>query len=198
MAFFGFKDLFIRCKITLNAINSLKTPERCSVEFSDLVQKRYSVRAYRSDSVEEDKLRGILEAARLAPTAANRQPFQFIVIHTAGREAELQRIYHREWFTQAPLIICACAVPAQAWVRRDGKNYADVDVTIAMDHLILAAANLGLGTCWVAAFDPVAARDVLGLPEGVEPVAFTPLGYAADKPKIKERKALSDFVEYVR
>ena len=168
------------------------------MEFSDLMQKRYSVRAYKSDAVEDDKLRQVLDAARIAPTAANRQPFQFIVIHTTGREAELRHIYHREWFTQAPLIICACAVPAQAWVRRDGKNYADVDVTIAMDHLILAATNLGLGTCWVAAFDPIAAREVLGLSEGIEPIAFTPLGYPADKLKTKERKALSDLVRYVR
>jgi len=168
------------------------------VEFTDLLQKRYSVRAYKPDPVGDDKLRQVLEAARLAPTAANKQPFQLIVIHTARHEVELRRIYHREWFAQAPLVVCACAVPGQAWVRRDGKNYADVDVTIVMDHLILAAANLGLGTCWVAAFDPVAAREVLNLPEGIEPVAFTPLGYAADQPKTKERKPLSDLVRFVR
>lgn len=168
------------------------------MEFSDLIQKRYSVRAYKPDPVEEDKLRQVLEAARLAPTANNRQPFQFVVVHTAGREEELQRIYSRKWFVQAPLVICACGIPAQNWVRRDGKNYNDVDVTIAMDHLILAAANLGLGTCWIAAFDPAAAREVLGLPDGVEPIAFTPVGYPADNPKAKERKPLSDLVRYER
>jgi nitroreductase len=146
--------------------------------------------------VEEDKLQGVLEAARLAPTAANRQSFQIIVIHTAGREADLKRIYHRGWFVQAPLVICACGIPAQNWVRRDGKNYNDVDVAIAMDHLILAAADAGLGTCWIAAFDPAAAREVLGLPDGVEPIAFTPLGYPADQPGPKRRKALSELVRY--
>jgi len=168
------------------------------MEFSELIAKRYSVRAYKPDPVEEDKLRQVLEAARLAPTAANRQPFQLIVVHTAERKAELKRVYHREWFLQAPLTICACTVPSQAWVRRDGKNYADVDVTIAMDHLILAAANLGLGTCWIAAFDPKAAREVLGLPEGVEPIALTPLGHPADQPGPKERKPLSELVRYER
>jgi nitroreductase len=168
------------------------------VEFLELIQKRYSVRAYKPDPVEKDKLHQVLEAARLAPTAANRQPFQFIVIPTAGREAELRRVYHREWFTQAPLVICACAIPVQAWVRRDGKNYADVDTTIAMDHLILAAADLGLGTCWIAAFDSAAAREFLDLPEGTEPIAFTPLGYAADTPKIKQRKTQSDFVRHMQ
>ena len=166
------------------------------MEFSELVQKRYSVRAYRPVPVEEDRLHQVLEAARLAPSASNRQPFKIIVIRTAGRETELRRIYDKSWFVQAPLLIAACGIPAQNWIRRDGKNYNDVDVTIAMDHLILAAANLGLGTCWIAAFDPAAAREVLRLPAGVEPIAFTPLGYPADTPRPKERKALSELVRY--
>ena len=126
------------------------------MEFIQLIEQRYSVRAYRPDPVDDERLQQVLEAARLAPTAANRQPFQLIVIHTAGREAELKRVYGRDWFVQAPLIICACGVGDQGWVRRDdGKCYVDVDVAIAMDHLILAAANAGLGTCWIAAFNPV-------------------------------------------
>jgi nitroreductase len=166
------------------------------MEFTELIRKRYSVRAYKSDPVEDEVLAQVLEAMRLAPTAANRQPVRFIVVRTAGRQAELRRIYDREWFLQAPLVICACGVPAQTWVRSDGKNYNDVDVAIAMDHLVLAATDLGLGTCWVAAFDPAAAREVLGLPDGVEPVAFTPLGYPADRPGPKERKPLSELVRY--
>ena len=166
------------------------------MEFFELIRARYSVRAYKPDPVEEEKLRRVLEAARLAPTAANHQPFQLIVIHTAGCEPELRRIYPRPWFTQAPLIVCICGVPADGWVRVDGKNYTDVDAAIAMDHLVLAATDLGLGTCWIAAFNPAAAREVLGLPEGLEPVILTPLGYAADgsKPKAKERRPLSDLV----
>ncbi len=95
--------------------------------------------------------------------------------------AILKRIYDRAWFVQAPVVICACAIPDKAWVRRDGKNYCDVDVAIAMEHLILAATDVGLGTCWIAAFDPAAAREVLGLPNSVEPIAFTPLGYADNR-----------------
>jgi len=166
------------------------------MEFAELIKKRYSVRAYKADAVEEDKLQQVLEAARLAPTAANRQPFRIIVIHTAGREAELRRIYDRGWFAQAPLLLCACGIPAKTWSRSDGKNYNDVDVSIVMDHMVLAATDVGLGTCWVAAFNPAAARQVLGLPDGVEPIAFTPLGYSADQPRPKERKALSELVRY--
>ena len=167
------------------------------MKFSELVTKRYSVRAYKPDPVEEEKLEQVLEAVRMAPTAANRQPFQIILIHTAGREAELSRIYGRDWFTQAPLVICACGIPSQGWTRSgDGKSYTDVDVAIVVDHLTLAAADVGLGTCWIAAFDPVAAREVLGLPDDVEPIAFTPLGYAADQPGPKKRKPLSELVRY--
>ena len=166
------------------------------MDFAQLVQKRYSVRAYRSDPIEAAKLDQILTAVRMAPTAANRQAFQIIVIHTAGHESELQRIYGRDWFVQAPLVICACGMPDQNWVRRDGKNYNDVDVAIVMDHLTLAAADLGLGTCWIGAFDPAAAREVLGLPPDVEPVAFTPVGYPADALRPKVRKELSELVRY--
>ena len=166
------------------------------MDFFDLINERYSVRAYQSDPVEDEKLQQVLDAARLAPTAANRQPIQFIVIHTAGRESDLKRIYSADWFRKAPLVICACAVSSQAWSRMDKKNYSEVDATIAMDHLILAATNLGLGTCWVAAFNPEAAREVLGLPEGVEPIAFTPMGYPSDHPRSKKRKPLSDLVRY--
>ena len=166
------------------------------MQFSELVAKRYSVRAYKPDPVEDEKLQLVLEAARLAPTAANRQPFQFIVVHTAGRETELGRIYRSPWFVQAPIVICACALHGQGWVRRDGRSYCDVDVAIAMDHLILAATDLGLGTCWIGAFDPVATREILGLPDDVEPVAFTPLGYPADEPRPKRRKPLEELVRY--
>ncbi len=168
------------------------------MEFSDLISQRASIRGYKSDPVEQEKLQAVLEAARLAPTAANQQPFRLIVIHTQGREEELLRIYNRAWFVQAPLVICAVGVPKDGWVRSDGENYTTVDVAIVMDHLILAAANLGLGTCWIGAFNPEAAHEVLGLPAGIVPVAFTPLGYPNAAPRAKERKPLADLVRYER
>jgi nitroreductase len=168
------------------------------VDFSEVIRKRYSVRAYKRRPVGQKKLQTVLQAMRLAPTATNNQAFQFLVIKTKGREEELQRIYKRDWFTNAPLVVCACGIPAENWVRKDGKNYNDVDVAIAMDHLILAATNEGLGTCWIGAFNAQAAKEVLGLPEGVEPIAFTPLGYSADEPKPKKRKDLSELVRHER
>lgn len=168
------------------------------MEFNELIRKRYSVRAYRSDPIEDEKLAAILEAARLAPTAANRQPFKIIVIQTSGRKEELNKIYRQDWFVQAPILICAVGVPRQGWIREDRRRYLDVDIAIVMDHLILAATNLGLGTCWVAAFNEKAARSELALPDDVFPLIFTPLGYPADEVKSKERKPLSELVSYGR
>jgi len=168
------------------------------MEFADVIATRRSIRAYRPDPVDDDKLGRILEAMRLAPTACNRQPFRFLVVHTKGRERELRRVYGQPWFVAAPLVICACGIPRDTFTRRDGKNYNDVDVTIAMDHLVLAAANEGLGTCWIAAFDPAAAREVLSLPSDVELVAVSPLGYPAEHPEDPGRKALRDLVFYER
>jgi nitroreductase len=169
------------------------------MDFLELVRERYSVRAYKTEPVDEEKLDQILEAGRLAPTAANRQPIRILVVETEGREAELRRIYGREWFVDAPLVLCICGIDAEAWVRRhDGKSYLDVDAAIVMDHIVLAATALGLGTCWIAAFDPDAAREVLALPEGVEPIIFTPLGYPDTQPGTKKRKPLDDIVKHDR
>jgi nitroreductase len=167
------------------------------MEYTHLIAARYSVRAYRPDLVEDGKLQAVLDAARLAPTAANRQPFQLIVLHTAGREEEIGKIYRRPWFVQAPLVIAVCAISSQAWVRESDRfNARLIDSAIVADHLILAAANLGLGTCWIAAFNVEAARSVLQLPGEVEPVIFTPLGYPADQPGPKIRKPVGELVRY--
>lgn len=167
------------------------------MDLFDVMERRYSVRAYKPDPVEEEKVQQILEAARMAPTAANRQPIRIVIIRTAGRQAALNRIYGRDWFAAAPLVLCVCGVEAEGWVRNhDGKSYVDVDAAIVMDHVVLAATALGLGTCWIAAFDPDAARDVLGLPKGVAPIIFTPLGYPDDQPRPKRRKELGELVKH--
>jgi nitroreductase len=168
------------------------------MDYMELIKKRYSVRAYKSVPVEEFKLDQILEAARIAPTAANRQPFRLVIAKTEGRVSEFKSVYDRDWFIQAPLVICACGCQEEGWVRYDGKSYIDVDVAIVMDHLILAAANLGLGTCWIASFNVEVTRQVFGLPDELDPIVLTPLGYPNDQPTPKERKKLTDLVHYER
>jgi nitroreductase len=166
------------------------------VDVFEAIRSRYSVRGYRPDPVSDELLGQVLEAARQAPTAANRQPFRIVVIHTRGREEQLSRVYGRKWFLQAPLVLAVIAVPGEAWRRMDDKPYDEVDATIAMDHLVLAATALGLGTCWIAAFDPAAVREVLSLPEDVEPIALTPLGYPDRGRAATERRPLDELVKY--
>jgi nitroreductase len=168
------------------------------MSFLELVNKRASIRAYATTPVGEADLEAVLEAGRLAPSAANKQAWHFIVVREPVRRAELGHAYPREWFWKAPAILVVCVEPAKAWVRSDGKNYADVDGAIAMDHMTLCAADRGLGTCWIGAFDPARLRRVLGLPEGVEPLAMTPLGKPAEPGRAKSRKAVAEVVRHER
>ena len=164
------------------------------MDFLELAKKRYSVRAYKSIPVEGEKLKYILEAARMAPTGSNQQAFQLIVVHRKGREEELRRIYDKDWFVQAPIIISASATTNPGQSYDEGRSYRNV--AIVMDHLILAATNLGLGTCWIGAFNPKAARDILGLPEEVKPIVFATVGYSDDKPRPKVRKSIDELIRY--
>jgi len=168
------------------------------VDVFEAIRSRRSVRGYKPDPVSDELLEQVLEAGRRAPTAANRQAFRVIVAHVKDREEELARVYGRSWLLQAPLVLAVVAVPGEAWRRMDDKPYDEVDATIAMDHMVLAATALGLGTCWIAAFDPDAAREVFGLPDDVELVAITPLGYPAKASATTDRKPLEDLVKYER
>jgi nitroreductase len=167
------------------------------MDYLELIKKRHSVRAYKGDNVEDEKLNIILKAALLAPSACNRQSFKIVVIRTKDHKEELKKIYPMPFFTQAPIILAIFSIPEKSWVRKDGKNYGDVDASIAMDHIILAATALGLGTCWVADFDSTAAREVIGLGESYEPIAFTPIGYSESTDFKKSRKALGEIVVYL-
>ncbi len=163
----------------------------------EVIKTRFSVRRYTDAPVEQEKLNTILEAARLAPTACNLQPFKVVVIRTADHQEALKAIYPRSFFTAAPYVLGVFTSPSDAWSRMDNKNYADVDASIVMDHIILAAASIGLGTCWIGAFDPDKAREFAGLGPDWEPLAFTPVGYPDKEPPVKNRRPLDDLVVYL-
>jgi nitroreductase len=167
------------------------------MEFFELISKRYSVRSYKPNAVEDEKLQQVLEAARIAPTACNLQPFKLVVMLVEKHLDTLKKICRASFFTQAPVVIGIYADMDAAWVRKDGKTYADVDAAIVMDHIILAATSLGLGTCWIGAFDAQAARDASPFGEGFEPIAFTPIGYPTSAAPEKQRKSMDDIVVYL-
>jgi len=168
------------------------------MEFNELIRVRRSIRGYKPDPVPEEVLHRILEAGRLAPTAANRQPFQIIVVTREATRSQLREVYDRDWFYTAPLILLGCVEPAKAWQRADGFNAAEVDISIVMDHIILAAANEGLGSCWICNFNEPRLKEILGIPPNVRVLAMTPLGIPAAEPRPFQRKPLEDIVRRER
>ena len=144
----------------------------------DVVAARKSVRGYEGKSVEEEKLSKVLEAARLAPSWANKQCCRYIVVKDKATIKELSGSFG--WLKQTPVIVVACADPKDSG-DRDGMKYFLVDVGISMQQLVLAATALELGTCWIGAFDETKVKEALEVPENIKVVAMTPLGYPSDK-----------------
>jgi len=163
----------------------------------EVLKKRRSIRKYQTTAVEKDKVLKILEAARLGPSAANTQPCYFIVVTDKEMRERLKASYNEDWFVNAPVIIVGCVNPKEAWRRRDREEYWKVDAAIAMQNLILAATEEGLGTCWIANFDEKAAKKALDIPKEMRVVAMTPLGYSEEeKGLVSDRKPLDKLVHY--
>ena len=156
--------------------------------FLELAKRRYSVRNYKDMPVEKEKLKKILEAGRVAPSAANYQPVFFIVIQDQELRKDIAITYHKPWILQAPVIIVICGDHDKAWRRPDGKDHLDIDAGIAIDHMTLAAADLGLGTCWVCKFNSMLCHQILNLPSHIETIALLPLGYPADEVDINRHQ----------
>lgn len=151
------------------------------MDFLTIAKHRYSCRNYQSRTIEEEKLLKVLEAARVAPSAVNYQPWHFIVVRLPENKAKVSESYHRQWLQTAPVIIVVCGNHQNAWIRSDGKNYLDTDIGITIDHLTLQATELGLATCWICNFNKEKLKQNLTLPDHIEPIAIIPLGYPADE-----------------
>ncbi len=166
--------------------------------FYELYDRRQSVRVFSERGVEPEKLDRLIEILRRAQSAANRQPWHFIIIEKEGRDA-LDVTFTKEGFKTAPIIIAALAEPEIAWIREpDNKNYAWVDVTIAVTEMIGAATAEGLGACWIAAIDPEEVRRLLQIPAEIEIVALIALGYPEEELKRieKDRKTKEEIIHY--
>ncbi len=165
------------------------------MDFQELIRVRRSARGYKPDPIDADVLARVLGAARIAPTACNLQPFHLIVVSDPITRAKMKAAYARDWFAAAPVIVVGCVEPGKAWKRGDGWTAAEVDLAIAMDHLILAATEEGLGTCWVCNFDEARVKQILAIPPEVRVIAMTPLGYSdGSSPRPFSRKPLADLV----
>lgn len=172
------------------------------MDFLNLAKKRYSVRSYTSQKVEQEKLAAILEAANVAPTAVNYQPQRLLVVQS---EEGLNNIGKAANVYGAPLAIIVCSEPQEAWTREfDGKKTTDIDASIVTDHMMLEATDLGLGSVWICYFKPDVLRAEFAIPDTLEPISILAIGYANTVPQqvlspdrhSKIRKPLASTVFY--
>lgn len=172
------------------------------MNLKQLIENRYSVRAYLPQNVEKDKIEYILECARLSPSACNYQPWTFYVVTDKEKLSQIHKSYDREWFKTAPMCIVVCKDSSQSWKRTntDGKDHGDIDAAIASEHICLAAHEQELGTCWVCNFNPELLSQALSLPDNLEPIAIFPIGYVDEMKSTlyeKKRKSLTDIAVWL-
>jgi len=161
----------------------------------DAIRKRYSCRSYQDKSIEHDKLDCILEAARLAPSARNMQDWRFVVVTDKQIKSRVAGTTNRpEVFEKAGAIIAACS--NSDYVMRCGQAIAPIDVAIALEHISLQAADLGLGTCWIGSFEADKIRQILSIPKDVAVIELMALGYPADTKPEPKREPIEKIVCY--
>jgi nitroreductase len=165
------------------------------MDVAEAIIGRRSIRSFLSRPVEEEKLMAVLDAGRQAPSARNLQDWKFVVVRDpATRKSLAEAARNQEFVGQAPVVIVACGT--SDYVMTCGQPAYIMDVTIAVDHMTLAAIPLGLGTCWIGAFYEEKVKQILGIPEQVRAVALLPLGYPAQTPKPTPRKKVDEILAY--
>lgn len=165
------------------------------MEFYEVLKTRRSIRAYKPDAVPENALRKIAEAVNLAPTACNRQPFKLLLVRDPEMRKTICANCRFEFLAQAPVIAVMMTNESESWTRFEGNPAADIDASIAMEHLVLAAAAEGLGTCWICAFSRPQMNEALKIKTPWSVFALSPIGYANGEPRPFTRKPLSEVVE---
>ncbi len=161
----------------------------------DSIRRRYSCRAYQDKNIEQDKLDSILEAARLAPSARNTQDWRFVVVTDKAIKSRVAGTTNRpEVFEKAGAIIAACSNSDD--IMRCGQAIGPIDVSIALEHICLQAADLGLGSCWIGSFDSGEVRQILAIPEDIAIIELMTLGYPADSKPEPKREPMEKIVCY--
>lgn len=157
----------------------------------EAIKNRYSCRSYKAEPIPEDKLKKVLEAARLAPSAHNSQDWKFVVVKDEETRKGVAEAAGQSFIAEAPVVIAAVSLDPEHVMSSGTPAYA-VDLAIAMEHIALEAVEEGLGTCWIGAFDQEEVKEVLNIPESCKVVVLMPLGYPTDKPRAKVRKSLDE------
>lgn len=191
----NYHNYYLNLKLSKNIAKILSY-----MKFLELARNRYSCRRYNSRPVEKEKLNLIMEAGRIAPSAANYQPWHFIMITEQEKLDQIHAVYPRDWFKTAPCVLVICGDHSQSWKRKDGKDHCDIDVAIAVDHMTLQATELGLGTCWICNFEHELCSKLLKLPPNLEPVVILPVGYPLDSTDPdrhgSKRKSMNEIISY--
>ena len=160
----------------------------------DCIKNRRSVRSYRDTAIEDEKLERVLDAARLAPSANNRQNWKFIVVKDRDLRSRLAEAAKGQRFVaEAPVVIAACATKTDH-IMSCGHPSHLVDLAIAIDHMTLAARELGLGSCWIGAFDRESVEKILNVPAGAQVIELLPIGYPTEWPLPTSRKGIDEII----
>jgi nitroreductase len=166
------------------------------MDVSEAIRNRRSVRKYQTRNIENDKLDRVLEAGRLAPSARNLQEWRFVVVRDGSRRKRLAEAAKGQTFVgEAPAVIAACATVTD-YVMTCGQLTYPIDLAIALEHMVLAAAAEGLGTCWIGAFYEEEVKKVLNIPPEVRVVALLPIGYPDESPSPRPRKEMKEIVAF--
>ena len=182
------QENFINPKILDLSVNTM--------DIFEVLNNRRSIRKYEDKNVEREKLQKVLQAARLAPSAMNRQPYTIFVVTNKEVLTEINAACNQDW--KAPVMVVMVSTPKEAWVRDDGEEYWKADAAIALHHISLAAFSEGLGTCWIAAFNEDKIKEILNLESDSRVPLLSPLGYPAEKKgPVKKRKALELLAHFV-
>lgn len=162
----------------------------------EAIESRRSIRAYKDKDVEEEKLKLVLNAARLSPSASNKQDLKFIVVHDKNTRKELAAAARNQNFIgEAPVVIIACGTNPTRKMR-GGQFTCPIDLAIAIDHMTLKAVEEGLGTCWIGSFNEPDVKKILQIPDAVAVVVLLPIGYPAHQPVPTSRKNLEEIICY--
>jgi len=153
----------------------------------DVILNRRSIRRYENKEIPKEVLDKIVEAGRQSPSAANRQPYRFVIVTDSEIKKELKGRFSR-FLKDAPVVIVGCANPKALLT---GK-WATVDTTIALENMVLAAWSLGIGSCWIGSFNEEKAKELLKIPEDWKVVALVTLGYPAEQPKPRKKKPIKE------